>query len=222
MFVEKVTFPSGSLLLEGVLHYQEDRVCQKAHLLFSPHPKLGGDMDNNVIKGIGENLDGGGVVTLRFNYRGVGGSESASPEVSLYDFWDALDESKDYQEIVRDGFAALQYLKGLAGVKKVFLAGYSFGAKIMEEIAAGTETEGMVAISLPLRFHDFSKFANLSAKKLLIWGEKDFTAGEAEIEAYMKIVRPPKEMVIIKNQDHFFRGYERDLSQLIEDIFKND
>lgn len=220
MFVEKVTFPSGNLLLEGVLNYQEEKACQKVLIIFSPHPKLGGDMDNNVIKGIGENLAEADCVTFRFNYRGIGRSESASPEVSLYDFWDTLDKSNDYEEIVQDGFAAVRYATGLAGVKKVFMAGYSFGVKIMEEIAAETETEGVVAISLPLRFHDFSKFANLSAKKLLIWGEKDFTASGAAIEAFAKIVRPPQEIAIIKNQDHFFRGYERDLSKLIEDILK--
>ena len=220
MFVERITFPSGRLLLEGVLTYQEDKASQQALILFSPHPKLGGDMDNNVIKGIGENLVGAGFITLRFNYRGVGRSESASPEIFLYDFWDTLDKSNDYKEIVQDGFAALRYAKGLAGIKKVFMAGYSFGAKVMEEIAAGTETEGVAAISLPLRFHDFSTFANLSAKKLIIWGEKDFTASGAEIEAFVNIIRPPKEIVIIKNQDHFFRGHERELSKLIEGILK--
>jgi uncharacterized protein len=222
MFAERVTFPSGSLRLQGVLNYQEEKACQKALILFSPHPKLGGDMDNNVIKGIGENLARAGFVTFRFNYRGVGRSQRSTPEVSLHDFWDTLDKSNDYQEIVQEGFAAVRYAKGLAGVKKVFMAGYSFGTRIMEEIAAGTETEGLVAISLPLRFHDFSKFANLSAKKLLIWGEKDFTASGAAIEAFVKTVRPPKEIAIIKDQDHFFRGYERDLSKLIEDILKND
>jgi hypothetical protein len=220
MFAERVTFPSDSLLLEGMLNYQEEKPCRKALILFSPHPKLGGDMDNNVIKGIGEHLAGAGFVTFRFNYRGVGRSESTSPKVSLYDFWDALDKGNDYGEIVQDGLAAARYAKGLAGVKKVFMAGYSFGARVMEEIAAGTETEGAVAISSPLRFHDFSKLANLSAKKLLIWGEKDFTASGSAIEAFVKVVRPPKEVAIIKNQDHFFRGHERDLSKLIEDILR--
>ena len=218
MFAERVTFPSGSLLLEGVLNYQEDKACRNALILFSPHPKLGGDMDNNVIKGIGENLAEAGLVTLRFNYRGIGRSESSSPGVSLYDFWDGLDKNSDYREIIQDGFAAFRFTKGLAGIKKVFMVGYSFGAKIMEEVAAETDTEAVAAISLPLRFHDFSKFANLSAKKLLIWGEKDFTASEAEIAMFVKIVRPPQEMVMIKNQDHFFRGHERDLSKLIEGI----
>jgi len=165
-------------------------------------------------------LPAAGFVTFRFNYRGVGRSESASPKVSLYDFWDALDKGNDYGEIVQDGFVAARYAQGRAGVKKVFRAGYSFGARVMEEIAAGTETEGAVAISSPLRFHDFSKLANLSAKKLLIWGEKDFTASGSAIEAFVKVVRPPKEVAIIKNQDHFFRGHERDLSKLIEDILR--
>ncbi len=220
MFMERVTFPSEGLLLEGILNYQEEKPCRKALILFSPHPKLGGDMDNNVIKGIGENLAEAGFVTFRFNYRGVGKSESASPEVSLYDFWDALDERDDYREIVEDGFAAARYARGLAGVKAVFMAGYSFGARVMEEIAEGAETEGAVAISPPLRFHDFSKLAILSAKKLLIWGEKDFTASGSAIKAYVNVVRPPKEVAIIKDQDHFFRGYERDLSKVIEDSLR--
>ncbi len=220
MFAEKVTFPSGGLLLEGILSYQEEEACEKMLVLFPPHPKLGGDMANNVIKGIGEHLATEGFVTLRFNYRGVGGSENPSPGISLYDFWDNLDKENDYREIVQDGFAAVRYAKTLAGAKKMFLAGYSFGARLMEEVASETETEAMAAISLPLRYYDFSKLAGLSAKKLLIWGEKDFTADLAAIHKFVKMARTPKKMAIIKGQDHFFRGYEPYLSQLVKNAFE--
>ncbi len=48
---------------------------QAACLLVNPHPYMGGTMDNNLIGAMSEALAGAGFVTLRFNYRGVQGSD---------------------------------------------------------------------------------------------------------------------------------------------------
>ena len=42
-----------------------------------PHPLYGGDMDNPVVVRVQEVCAGLGVATLRFNFRGVGGSGGA-------------------------------------------------------------------------------------------------------------------------------------------------
>jgi uncharacterized protein len=39
-----------------------------------PHPQYGGDMHNNVVVALQHGLAAGGVVTVRFNFRGVGAS----------------------------------------------------------------------------------------------------------------------------------------------------
>ena len=46
---EQVQFTSGPNTLEGVLAYPDDGEPEVAVLLLSPHPHMGGRMDNNVI-----------------------------------------------------------------------------------------------------------------------------------------------------------------------------
>jgi len=76
MIEEHVNFNSDGLKLEGVLSYDENAVNPPSMLLCPPHPHLGGDMENNVITALCKVLAEKGFVTLRFNYRGVGHSES--------------------------------------------------------------------------------------------------------------------------------------------------
>jgi len=69
----KVTFPAGDLTLEG-------RVWLAAGgrdigvVLCHPHPLHGGNMYSNVISAVAEALWQHDVSTLRFNFRGTGGS----------------------------------------------------------------------------------------------------------------------------------------------------
>jgi alpha/beta superfamily hydrolase len=222
VFAETVSFASGELRLEGVLRYPAEGPCDRAVLLFSPHPQLGGDMDNNVVKGIASYLSTVGYAALSFNYRCVGGSGGCPEGGSCYDYWSALDEGRDYRDVVTDGLAALEYLRSAVGVRALYMAGYSFGARILEEVAAAGAPEGIAAVSLPVRFHDFSTLAGLPGKKLLVWGDGDFTGSEAEVQAFAETVAPPRRVVVVKGQDHFFRGYERELAQLIGDAFGSD
>ena len=76
MIEEHVNFNSDGMKLEGILSYDENAVNPPSMLLCPPHPHLGGDMENNVITALGNVLAEKGFATLRFNYRGVGNSES--------------------------------------------------------------------------------------------------------------------------------------------------
>ncbi|OGL39227.1 MAG: hypothetical protein A3C43_07785 [Candidatus Schekmanbacteria bacterium RIFCSPHIGHO2_02_FULL_38_11] len=219
MFSEKIKFSSSGLTLEGILDYNEKGSSENLLILFSPHPKLGGDMMNNVLCGIAEYLAKENFFVFRFNYRGVGESEKLEPEVTLYDYWERLDSSNDYSEIFKDSFSVLENARKIVEAEKIFMAGYSFGARVLEELALKTEIKALAGISLPLGRYDFQGLAALPLKKLFVWGEKDFAAGSDEIDSFSKTVMPPKKIAIIKNQDHFFRGYEKALAEMIGRFF---
>ena len=89
LVVEQVRFPSGPYRLEGELAYPDDDAPVGAAVVAGPHPLLGGDMHNNVVVGLSEGLAGRGLAVLRFNYRGVGGSEGPAVDVAahLARFW---------------------------------------------------------------------------------------------------------------------------------------
>src|SRR6266540_978811 len=111
-----VTFPSGELSLEGLLHLPEQTPAPGI-VVCHPHPMYGGDMHNNVVDAICDTAVAEGIAALRFNFRGAGASEGR------------YDNGVGEQDDVR---AALTYLRGLPEVDsaRVALAGYSFGAAV--------------------------------------------------------------------------------------------
>ena len=129
MIEEHVHFDSEGLKLEGVLSYDENVLDPPMILLCPPHPHLGGDMENNVITELGKVLAENGFATLRFNYRGVGGSESKLGNIAEeYEYWEEILNNDDCSDAIVDAASAINYLESAVGTKKIFIAGYSFGA----------------------------------------------------------------------------------------------
>ena len=56
LVVESVRFAAGPYRLEGELAYAERPPAAGAVVLAGPHPLLGGNMDNNVVRGLGDGL----------------------------------------------------------------------------------------------------------------------------------------------------------------------
>ena len=76
---QPVTIPfAPGRSLEGALTLP-DR-CPAGVVLCHPHPRYGGDMDSLVVVAAAEACAGQGLATLRFNFRGVGGSGGAWDE----------------------------------------------------------------------------------------------------------------------------------------------
>src|SRR3989449_10367061 len=93
----QATFASGALILEGVLDLPE-RTPAPGIVVCHPHPMYGGDMHNNVVDAVCQTAAADGIVALRFNFRGAGGSEGT------------YDNGVGGQD---DGGAALAYLRGM-------------------------------------------------------------------------------------------------------------
>ncbi len=74
MIESHVVFRSAELQLEGLIALPESRAAGAA-VVCHPHPMYGGSMHNNVVEAVLDALWRRGFATLRFNFRGVGGSE---------------------------------------------------------------------------------------------------------------------------------------------------
>ena len=71
-----VSFKTEGLTFEGVVAQPDDGSGPwPGVVICHPHPLHGGSMDNNVVLALALGLVEEGFVTLRFNFRGVGGSE---------------------------------------------------------------------------------------------------------------------------------------------------
>ena len=70
----RVSFEGASGNLEGILTIPGHTSLCPTVVVCHPHPLMGGNMDNNVVVGVCESLQANGIASLRFNFRGVGGS----------------------------------------------------------------------------------------------------------------------------------------------------
>src|ERR1700722_16051040 len=113
--VEEVWFRSGSLRLKGELAYPESIPPVGAVVLAGPHPMLGGDLGNNVVRGLATGRAQRGVATLSFNYQGFGGSEGEVSNLAsqIAEFWVNSHTSKELS-YASDFLAAITAINDMA------------------------------------------------------------------------------------------------------------
>lgn len=224
MIEECVHFYADNLRLEGVLTYNEDSLSSPAILLCAPHPSLGGDMDNNVIMSLARVSADMGFASLRFNYRGVGNSESPAKDiVQKFQYWEESLNNGKYMDAVTDAHAALKYLVSKVGIQnEFFVAGYSFGAIV--GMKAGVESNKAVAfasIATPFGRYDLDFLQRCNKVKLFIYSQNDFaTTAHDALEGFAKIP-PPKIIELIQHSDHFYRKLEDAVSRKVCAFFGN-
>ncbi len=126
-FCQDISIPCSAGNLEGRLTYREENNEKPGVILCSPHPLLAGNMDNNIIAILVETLAEHFPV-LSFNYRGVGKSFKAEPDLPLFEYWDRLDQGNDFSEIITDTEQVIKWSKRFFA--DFHLVGYSFGSFI--------------------------------------------------------------------------------------------
>ncbi len=217
---EHVTILSGAVRLKGVLSYPEQGRPEHAVLLCSPHPHFAGDMNNNVICAVAQRLAARCAV-LRFDYRGVGESEIVlRPDESAFDYWNAVEETKDYRDAVEDVAAATRALLTATKSLDVGLSvvGYSFGAATgMLFACRENRVEKMVAIAPPLGKVSFEFLFDCDKPSLHVVGKNDFLYSDEKLAAFRQTVGPTARVVVLDEADHFFRGDEDLVAQQIEE-----
>jgi alpha/beta superfamily hydrolase len=214
--VETVRFAAGPYLLEGELAYPEWDPPVAAALLVGPHPLLGGDMRNNVVRGLGDGLARRGFVTLRFNYHGAGRGEGPAADVAanLARFWETshVPDEAEHRDDLR---AALDLLRAVAGPGLTpALVGYSYGCSLLPAVARG-DRAASVLIAPTVGSHDYEGFAEVAGPKLVIASEGDFAADAARLARWFDGLPEPKRLVRPRLDGHFFRGHEDWLTALV-------
>ncbi len=187
--VKNIFFLSGDYEIEGLFNKKNQ---DKGVVITHPHPLFGGDMYNMVVETIVHAYQKHGYSTLKFNFRGVGKSQGR------YD--NGVGEQKDV-------LAAISFLAE-AGIKKIDLAGYSFGAWVSAHaIAKARSVENMVMISPPVGFMDFQPSISLDCLKFVVTGSQDDIAPAALIKKMLPTWSPQAQFEVIAGADHFYGGY---------------
>jgi alpha/beta superfamily hydrolase len=171
-----------------------------------PHPLYGGDMDNPVVVRVREVCADMGLATLRFNFRGVGGSTGSHGG--------GLDEQRDVE-------AALESLRSSLGPRpRLTLAGYSFGATVAARLVAGGPSEPVAALALvapPVAATGEAPFLGLATRPvpvLIVAGSQDDHCPGPALQALASRL-PRADIHIIEGANHFFFGKLFPLGQRI-------
>jgi alpha/beta superfamily hydrolase len=162
-------------------------------VLCHPHPQYGGSMRSIVISALFAALPERGISCLRFNFRGVEGSEgeSTAGAAEPLDVRAALDAASDRSD----------------SAEPMVLIGWSFGAD-MALTVDDARVAGWAAIAPPLRFRAATDYEVVGADprpKLLILAAHDEFRAPAEIEDETRRWKSTRTEVVA-GASHFFIG----------------
>lgn len=130
-FLERPTLiPVGSAVLEGLSHRGEKR---PGLLVLSPPPVEGGGMDHVVSAELAFAASHAGHPTLRFNYRGVGGSQGQP--------------SRQVEALLDDALAALELARENAGGEAVVVASLGASDAVAFKLASQVTLAGLALVS---------------------------------------------------------------------------
>ncbi len=210
-------YPAGNLFiearhgrLEAILKAPRNGVARGVALVLHPHPLGGGTMHNKVVFRAASALNDAGLVTLRFNFRGVGQSTG---------------EHEEGRGEVEDVRAALAYLAEHYEGAALTLAGFSFGARVGMEVGiADARVIRLISIGTPVDKYDFSFLAECRKPILFVHGDRDEFGSLENLRALVRLLPPEARarLEIIENADHFFEGRLDALKRVITEFVESE
>jgi alpha/beta superfamily hydrolase len=156
-----------------------------------PHPLHGGTMQNKVTHTLARTFNKMGVPAIRFNFRGVGRSAGS---------YDQGDGELD------DALAVVDYAMRRFPNRKLWLAGFSFGARIALKAAAERNPELLVTVAPPVGRMDMSGIAQPGCRWIIVQGDNDELVDANAVVEWVDSLDPGPELMIFEGVDHFFHG----------------
>jgi alpha/beta superfamily hydrolase len=194
-------------MLEGEWHLPPGREPFLAVVVCHPHPLYGGDMLNNIVMAICQELSRHSVAAFRFNFRGVGNSGGS--------FGGGVAEQEDVR-------AALDHVLSSTAIKaeKIGLAGYSFGAGVACSVALQDERISRVALVSPtLSATNWEGLKGYGKAIFLIIGDADFYVPLEPFQERIDEIAEPKQYQVVSGADHFWWGYELEVARQVAGFF---
>ena len=205
-----IGFKTKGLSLEGVLTTPQDLPEPlPALLVCHPHPMLGGDIDNPVVVAICRAADDQGMVSFRFNFRGVGESEG--------EFSNGVGEQEDLK-------SALNVLRRWPGIdrKRLALVGYSFGASVVLEGLRHYKAASCLALVAPTISSAKGGLIRRDKRpKLFVVGERDGVVPSVELQRALDQIGPPAQFVEVPSADHSLLGSEATVAEKVVAFVKD-
>ncbi len=204
-------YPKGNLFIEAS-HGKLEAILKEPKgeprgvaLVCHPHPLGGGTMHNKVVYRAAAGLIDAGLVTLRFNFRGVG---------------DSTGKHSGGDGEKQDVLDALNYLTENYPDQPVTFAGFSFGSRVGTETTMNDErVVRLITIGTPVDKYDFSYLKNVRKPILFVHGDRDEFGSVENLNSLVSQVSENTDTRLIVFQDcgHFFDSHLNQLRDAIHD-----
>ena len=205
-------YPKGNLFIPASHGHLEAILKEPAGetrgvgLVCHPHPLGGGTMHNKVVFRAAAGLVDAGLITLRFNFRGVGASTGTHNEI---------------EGGMEDVGAAIQYLSTEYPGQPITLAGFSFGSRT--GMAVGKDDDRVVrliTIGTPVdKYGDYDFLTEVRKPILFVHGNKDEFGALQNLRAlYDRVAtNTDAELVVFEDCGHFFDDDLNGLRDAVKD-----
>ncbi len=177
--------------LQGLLSDASADAARAVAVICHPHPQHGGTMHNKVAHTLARTLAALGLVTVRFNFRGVGASEGA--------YADGLGE-------VEDAVAVLDFARQRWPGRPLWLGGFSFGGMVAIAAAGQRRIDRLVTVAPPVYRMDMATVSQPDCPWLILIGDEDELVDVDAVIAWVNELEPGPHLIVLQGVDHFFHG----------------
>jgi hypothetical protein len=198
-----LTLPGPAGVLEALI--DEPEGPPRAGVVFAhPLPTHGGTMHTKAVFQGAKGLARIGCAVLRFNFRGVGGSEGA--------FDEGRGEADDFR-------AALDFMAARYPGLPLWAAGFSFGSWIALETGADDpRVSVLIGVAPPVKRYDFQRTLASAKPKFFVQGDLDEICPLKDLRAFYAKANEPKEIAVIDGANHLFETKAEEVGEALADL----
>ena len=167
-----------------------------------PHPLRGGALSNKVAYTLASIALKHGLVSARFNFRGVGRSQG---------------EHDHGRGETQDCLAVVDWLRARLPGTPLLLSGFSFGAFVTLAAAQHARPAALVSVGLPFGryFDDAPNPPHPGCPWIALHSRDDDVVDYGETAVILAAYAPPPERVTFDGAGHFFHGRLQDIQDAV-------
>ena len=158
-------------------------------------------MRNKVVTIMERSMRELGLRTVRFNFRGAGESEG---------------EHDDSYGETDDLFAVVEWVRCTRPDDSLWLGGFSFGSYVALRAALNLDIGQLISIAPPVDRYTFDGLRHPECPWLVIQGDEDEVVNIDLVRHWVGSLKPPPELVVMREADHFFHRRLMDLRGLLK------
>jgi hypothetical protein len=189
--LQKISIAGPAGAIESLIERPPGAVAGIVAVCCHPHPLYGGTMQNKVVHTLARAAQDQGVTSLRFNFRGVGGSGGTHDN--------GVGESDD-------AAAVADWCRRELGAEKLWALGFSFGSYVALRLAAARDARLLVTIAPPVQRFDFAKLEVPRCPWLVVQGDADELVSHDAVLGWARDLNPAPQVEILPGAEHFFHG----------------